>query len=272
MSMARELQSNRPDSIELVGPNFDYPSPEPARRTLIICTAPRTGSFELCRYLIAAGIGVPHEYFHPYFANLLAPRWSLMGDPLDAKTGLAAYIDMLRLKRAQGGVLAVKLQYAQFNKHLRNRHGEGLFDGACVVHLFRPDVTSQYASYRAAFESGVWDFSPRQTTVPRVRQRENFPQLLQQAENELDWLVSQDAGFRQLFVLLGIRPIFVTSDDLFREPHTVVRRIADAMTLSVNYEGLERAIARSASYGGDQAREKAVAGLAEAFRKIAFQK
>jgi LPS sulfotransferase NodH len=272
MSMARELQSNRPDSIDLIGPDFDYPSPEPARRTLIICAAPRTGSFELCRYLIAAGIGVPHEYFHPYFAKLLAARWSVMGDPLDSETGLAAYLDTLRRKRAQGGVLAMKLQYPQFNKHLRNRHGEGLFDGACVVHLFRPDVTTQYASYRAAFESGAWDFSRRQTTIPRVRDRTNFPQLLRQAVNELDWLVSHDAGFRQLFVLLGIRPIFVTTDDLFQQPQSVVGRIADAMTLSVNYERLEHAIACSASYGGDQSRQNAIAGLADAFRKIAFKK
>ncbi len=50
----------RPDLVEMAGPEYDLASPEPARKTLLICSAPRTGSYELCRFLIAAGIGIPH--------------------------------------------------------------------------------------------------------------------------------------------------------------------------------------------------------------------
>jgi hypothetical protein len=44
---------------------------------------------------------------------------------------------------------------------------------------------------------------------------------------ELDTLMSQDASFRCIFTLLGIRPLFVTTDELFSNPGNVVRKIAD---------------------------------------------
>ena len=271
MNETRDLISKRPDVIDLIGPEFDYPSPEAARRTLIICSAPRTGSYELCRYLVAAGIGVPHEYFNPNFARRLAARWALAPDPL-LEVELPRYIDVLRRRRAQGGVFATKLQFSQFNRVLRNRHGAALFDGACVVHLFRPDVATQYASLRASLESGTWDFSPRQTRSPRVREGGSSEKFFGQALNDVNWLVSEDAGFRTLFVLLGIRPTFVTTEELFRDSGGVVRRIAEAMGLSVNDDVLQRAIACSAPYGRDRERERAVAGLAERFRRRAFQR
>ena len=105
----KQMNSNppyeRPDVIDLTGPDFDFISSEPARRTLLICAGPRTGSFELCRYLIAAGIGVPHEYFLSYFAKRLAKRWGIFSDPL-AEPTIARYIEGLRRRRSQGGVFA----------------------------------------------------------------------------------------------------------------------------------------------------------------------
>ena len=162
---ARDWSSTRPDSLDLIGPEFDSSNSEPASRTLIICSAHRTGSYELCRYLTAAGIGVPHEYFHADFSRLLAERWAIANNPL-SETQLGQYIALLRRRRGRNGVFATKLQYAQFESSLKNYHGASLFDGACVVHLFRPDVAGQYASLRAARKSGIWDFSQRQTTVP----------------------------------------------------------------------------------------------------------
>jgi LPS sulfotransferase NodH len=265
-----DAQSKRSDAMELIGAEFDRPSSEPTTRTLIICSAPRTGSYELCRYLIAAGIGMPHEYFHPNYSRLLAERWAFPEHPL-VEAQLSRYIAALRRRRVQNGVFATKLQFGQFERSLRNRFGAALFDGATVVHLFRPDVATQYASARAALESGTWDFSQRQTSPPLVRDRKNFNEFFQQALNELNWIVGEDAGFRSLFVLLNIRPIFVTTDELFREPRAVVGRIAAAVKLSINEEALAAAIAQSAAYGRDRERDKAMSGLAERFKEIAFQ-
>ena len=127
----------------------------------------------------------------------------LSQNPL-APAELGRYVEVLRRRRAQGGVFATKLQFPHFHHHLRNEHGRRLFDGAAVVHLFRPDAAAQYASYRAALESGVWDYSKRATTLPLARDTTNFENLLSQAMRELDELMGQDAGFRCMFALLGI--------------------------------------------------------------------
>ena len=266
----RDQRSMRPDAIDLMGPEFDRVSSEPANRTLIICSAPRTGSTELCRYLFAAGIGVPHEYFHRNYSRILVERWGDCDHPLE-EAQLGRYIALLRSRRAQNGIFATKLQFVQFERRLKNHHGAALFNGACVVHIFRPDVASQYASLRAARESGKWDFSQRQISVPVVRDHTNFDKFFTEALNELNWIIAEDAGFRALFILLGIHPIFVTTDELFTEPGKIIRRIGDALAATVNEAALDRAIAFSAPYGRDREYALAMAPLIERFKRIAFQ-
>src|SRR5262249_34535298 len=196
--MAAESKAKRPDTLDLIGPEYDRASQQPAERTLIICSAPRTGSYELCRYLLAAGIGVPHEYFNPNYAWRLGERWGFARSPLEPSE-LARYVGVLRMRRAQNGVFAAKLQFQHFDRNLRNRLGRQLFEGATVVHLFRSDAPAQYASYRSALESGCWDFSGRPTTTPVARDSHDAEKFLCQALSELDVLMGQDASFRCLF-------------------------------------------------------------------------
>lgn len=268
LGIAGPVTAKRPDQLALIGPDYDRSSPKPAERTLIICSAPRTGSYELCRYLLAAGIGVPHEYFNSNYARRLGERWGFVKNPLEP-SDIGRYIQILRRRRAQGGIFATKLQFPHFDGCLRNEHGRQLFEGATIVHLFRPNAAAQYASYRSALESGIWDFSTRATTKPAIRDTRHFDVLFKQALQELDSLMGQDAGFRCMFALLGIQPIFVTSDDLFSEPRRVVQKISDAMQVAVNGVDLDHAIALSAPYGRD--REKSTSGFAEHFKRVVFR-
>lgn len=257
----------RPDAIDLIGPEYDRPSPHPAERTLIICSAPRTGSYELCRYLLAAGIGIPHEYFNANYAQRLGARWGFVQNPLDPSE-IARYVAALRRRRGQNGVFATKLQFPHFDRSLRNKTGRQMFEGAAVVHLYRSDASAQYASFRSALESGSWDFSGRTTTPPLVRDPTNFQKFFVEAMQELDALMGQDAGFRCLFALTGIKPIFVTMAELFASPRNVVQTIGDSVQLPVDTAELDRAIAASKAYGRD--RTGAVANLAEHFKRVAF--
>jgi LPS sulfotransferase NodH len=259
--------TDRPDALALIGPEYDRPSAQPADRTLIICSAPRTGSWELCRYLRAAGIGVPHEYFNANYARRLGERWAFSQSPLEASQ-LDRYVMALRHRRAQGGVFATKLQFQHFDRCLRNETGRRLFEGATVVHLFRPDPVAQYASYRSAIETGVWDFSSRPTLSPLVSDPKDFDNFLKQVLRQLDALMGQDAGFRCMFALLGIRPFFVTTDELFRNPRHVLRDIASIMGLSVNESALDHALAVSAPYSRDI--KKTTTELSEHFKQIVF--
>ena len=83
-------------------------------------------------------------------------------------------------------------------------------------------------------------------------------------------VLGEDADFRGLFVLLGIRPLFVTSDDLFADPDRIVRRIGEAMSVAVDEDGMRQAIAASAPYGRDGPHETSIAGLKEMFKKVPF--
>jgi LPS sulfotransferase NodH len=262
----------RPDVIDITGPDFDFVSSEPAHRTLLICAGPRTGSFELCRYLIAAGIGVPHEYFMSYYAERLAKRWGIFSDPL-AEPTIARYIELLRRRRSQGGVFAVKFGYSHFDRHLRNQYGAALFEGAQIVHLYRPDVASQYASVRIAIHTGMWDFSQRQTFQIHAEKRSATGTTpLEQALSDLDKFLSEDAGLRRLFVLLGIRPLFITSDELFQNPANVVRRIADSLGVPVNEPRLQEAIAHGATYKRESKRQAKLPEISNQFKEVAFKK
>jgi hypothetical protein len=82
---------------------------------------------------------VPHEYFNSNYARRLAERWLITEDPL-SEAGLPHYMNVLRRRRAQGGVFATKLQFWQFDRYLHNPVGAAMFEGASIVHLFRPDV------------------------------------------------------------------------------------------------------------------------------------
>ena len=265
------MASKRPDVIDLIGPEFDCEPTEPARHTLIICSAPRTGSYELARHLTAAGVGVPHEYFNPNYARRLAERWGFGAQPL-SKEALSDYVELLRRRRSKNGVFATKLQYGQFERSLRNPVGSALFENAQVVHLYRPDAASQFASLRAAIESGRWDFSERRTTMPAFHQPQDIQQFMAEALKQVDHLIAEDAGFRRLFILLGIRPVFATTDELSRTPETIVRRLGNLLETPLDEERLRESINNSAPYGRDAQIRKAVENLADRFKELAFAK
>ena len=84
------MKSGRPDHAELkyrwimryteaqvTSELLDQPefTGEPAK--IFICSTPRSGSYMLCRYMINAGLGVPHEYFNPVIMREIAPRLGL---------------------------------------------------------------------------------------------------------------------------------------------------------------------------------------------------
>jgi trehalose 2-sulfotransferase len=268
-SRAQIPLDRRPDLIDLAGPDYDVEIAAPGTKTLIICSAPRTGSYELCRFLLAAGVGIPFEYLHPQFANQIAPRWELPAEPLRGEN-ISPYIEALRLRRAQNGVFAVNLQYWHFTGFLMNNPGNALFSNAFVVSLIRPDITAQLTSWRVAMNTGIWDFSDRRTSEPRPYPQDAYERVAQ-FQKDLKFITGEDAGFRELFALAGIKPYYVTMEELFREPREVVGHIAEALGVPVNESALAKMIAGSKPYSRDEAAyARAIEGLAVPLREIAF--
>lgn len=259
----------RPDIVAMAGPDYDIRSETPAAKTLIICSAPRTGSYELCRYLMAAGIGIPHEYFHPEFARDFGPRFGVAGNPLDGPN-VQPYIDGLRKNRGQNGVLAVNMQYWQLSGFLINPPGNSLFKDAVVIHLFRPDIGNQVTSWRVAMNTGVWDYSGLRTSESRPYPADPEERAAQY-QADLKFIAGEDAGFREFFAMAGIDPFFLLMNTLFAAPKEIVRLIGEAMQVPINETALDAMIARSQRYSRDEAAyQRAMAGLAPILRRKAF--
>ena len=81
-------------------------------------------------------------------------------------------------------------------------------------------------------------------------------------------MMGQDAGFRCLFTLTDVKPIFVASSELFDDPRAVIRKIADALRAPINAAELDQAVALGQPYGG--ARKTIPSKLSERFKRIAF--
>jgi LPS sulfotransferase NodH len=151
-----------------------------------------------------------------------------------------------------------------------NNPGNALFTNAFVVYLFRPDIAAQLTSWRVAMNTGIWDFSDRRTSEPRP-----YPQDIReraaQFQADLKFIAGEDAGFRELFALAGIKPYFVTMEELFRAPREVVGHIAEALGVPVNESALTKMIAGSKPYARDEAAyARATEGLAVPLRQMAF--
>src|SRR5438270_10596311 len=62
---------------QLTSELLDQPEFTGEPQKIFICSTPRSGSYMLCRYMVNAGIGVPHEYFNPVIMRAIAPRLGL---------------------------------------------------------------------------------------------------------------------------------------------------------------------------------------------------
>jgi LPS sulfotransferase NodH len=260
----------RPTAADIASAAYDLPSETPAERTLIICAAPKSGARELSRLLLAAGVGIPHQYFDAAVAREMAGRWDLPGDPLEPKYG-EFYLQMLKLQRGQNGVFAADLRYPQYLEHLRNRLGARLFHGAVVIHLFCTDIVEQLIAWRAAAHSGVWDESGAQTSEPRPY-ADSTAEIVELFDLDLDAVIGDDTGFRKLFAYAGIKPVFLTTDQFMAMPREIICDLARLMDVEPDVAALDAAIALNAPNPIDESeRRKAYDDLATDLKRRAFR-
>ena len=109
---------------------FDQPVSQLCTR-IIICSTPRTGSYLLCRAMIHAGIGIPHEYFNSLNAAIIGTRYGLgaiTSDDLETDGAKRrVYIAALLEHRTVNGIFAAKIQRGQFRQYFKNYYGIDLF-------------------------------------------------------------------------------------------------------------------------------------------------
>lgn len=118
--------------------------------------------------------------------------------------------------------------------------------------------------------TGIWDFSDRRTSEPRPYPQDAYERIAQ-FQKDLKFITGEDAGFRELFALAGLKPYYVTMEELFRAPREVVGHIAETLGVPVNESALAKMIAGSKTYARDEAAyARATEGLAIPLQEIAF--
>jgi len=206
----------------------------------------------LCRFMINAGLGVPHEYFNPVIMRDIAPRLGLekeikglkwrarsLRDRLPFRNAdrtmemnfVAKYAAALIPRRCQAGVFAAKIHFDQYLRVLDNPVGQRLLDGGLFIHIFREDLLKQAISRNFAYLTGRWGVDEAITTVPSTQS-----DLLEATgiDRELETLANEDRGWRMFLARNGLSPISISYEQLCKDPTEFVGVIARRVGLDVH--------------------------------------
>ena len=211
----------------------------PPRRTVLLCTHPRSGSTLLGEALyFAGGLGCPLEYFHPGFRPGLAERW--------ATPTLAEYIRAAhRWRTDPSGTFAVKLFWRDVEQMAAERDPDRFAasglpppdqvppDTYCAiaalladivpnprfVHLQRNDRVRLAISGMTAMQTGIWRF------IPAAGARAPRGPVAYDADRIDRYIATTDAchaHWRNFFAAIGAAPHGVSYEALKRDYQATV--------------------------------------------------
>jgi LPS sulfotransferase NodH len=225
-------QSRPRKAYDLVSANHDYPDWHGApRRTILICTHPRSGSTLLGEALyFAGGLGCPLEYCHAGFRPAIEARWQT--------SGTAAYLDALRRHRTdQTGTLSIKLFWRDMQElaadldqarfaELATAAPEAVsaetyraladllapfFPHPAFLHLERRDRVRQAVSALSAIETGLW------RSIPGVGEQEPIAEPgfdFERIERLIAYSDFCHGHWRNFFAAIGATPHALSYEDL----------------------------------------------------------
>lgn len=217
---------------DLVKADHDYPAWSGApRRTILICSHPRSGSTLFGEALyFAGGLGCPLEYYHVGFRPPLAERWQTR-DIADYAAAVTAH------RTDPTGTLSVKLFWRDVVELVTeidpDRFGAlaqsppddtepatyraiadllaPIFPAPVFVHLFRRDRLRQAISAVVATDTGQWRHIPDVD----VREAAGDPQFdLDRIEKLIGYSDFCHGHWRNLFAAIGAAPYELTYEDL----------------------------------------------------------
>jgi len=216
----------RPTPAEIRRASYDVEAGTLPAQKLLICAAPRTSSKRLARLLLAAGIGVPMEYFNLNSIKALTARWGI-------KT--REYLKALYMRRSANGVFSSNLQHQQIRDWPHPCDIDDLFDHASVIHLVRPDKAAQAASLAACLLTGRWGFEEVETEHVYAEKR-----LRNAACRALRLIEEEDRLWGRLFEVRGITPIIFSTEQVNRDDLTLVTEIAEHLRVQVDLSSLKK--------------------------------
>jgi LPS sulfotransferase NodH len=238
---------------------LDQPEFTDQPKKILICSTPRSGSYLLCRQMINAGLGIPHEYFNPIVMRQMAPRLGLESDirgltwwprgwkdrllfrrrrgPVEEQAFLRKYLSFLLTRRCQGGIFAAKVHFRDYRRTLDNPIGDELLEDTLFIRLYREDILTQAVSEHFGQLTGRWGIDDSVTTAPAANPNFLDPGAIDRALNDL---ADQDRNWRVFFARRGIVPVSISYEQLCEDPFSFLEKIArclgiDPLTLRRGY-------------------------------------
>jgi LPS sulfotransferase NodH len=235
--------------LEISSELLDQPEFNGTPKKVFILSTPRSGSYLLCRFMINAGLGVPHEYFNPIVIRQIAPRFGLeesmrglqwlprgrkdlvflrARERAAERKFLRNYLASLTARRCSQRIFAAKIHFRDFRSVLDNGVGRRLFEDGVFVHLYREDLLKQAISERFAQLTGQWGSDATVTTDPAA-EPDFFD--LGAIDRTIQEISAQDHGWRSWLALNGISPISISYENLCEDPFSFVETIASRVGL-----------------------------------------
>jgi LPS sulfotransferase NodH len=217
---------SRPTPADLLAAAYDVDPPSAPERKLLICAAPRTSSKRLARLLLAAGSGVPMEYFNPNGSRSLIARWGIRRRD---------YLASLYRRRSANHVFASNLQHHQLRTWPYARDVDDLFTRAHVIHLTRRDRVAQAVSLAACLLTGNWGFAGVSSArrIPDWRARRAAGQAVR-------WIAEEDRQWARFFARRGIRPLAVSDEQVNRDDPALLVEISAWLGLPLDVDSVRR--------------------------------
>ncbi len=208
---------------------------------VFLFTQPRTASFTFCRYLYAAGWGVPLEYYGPRLLETLPPRLlnRQMGTTTTARN-LRDYRVALEKTRGRNRIFSTKVMWGQYSRIRKSFYDcQNLFDKSIKIYLLRKDFASQVVSFWLQQKTGVYSFSDIDRD-PDIHVFRSGEALEQEVCKSADFLIGTESRWLTEFTHNNWDPIFISSEEFLRNPNITMKRISDATGIYFDNEAVSK--------------------------------
>jgi len=207
--------------MRLLEADFDQPPAASPETLYLICNLPRSGSWALCRMLLRLGLGLPSEYFHPVFGPAMATR---LGAPVAKGEAAWSYLSALvRVRAANSGHVGIKVNLKQLRLFFPGSSGARLLQRARLIYLFRHDILAQAVSFNFARATGHWQNTGAPTYRPIAGAKLGDVREIDQL---IDRLTEEEARWRRSFAKFGLKPLFVSYEEITADPAGTLVRAA----------------------------------------------
>ncbi|MBA4208757.1 MAG: hypothetical protein C0454_04425 [Parvibaculum sp.] len=243
----------RPAPKDLVEEAYDAVAVRQVGCKILVCGTPRTSSTRLSRLMLAAGVGIPMEYWNAHNREILMRRRGLerrrvrkkIFPRLGAAADDSAYLNFLMARRSVNGIFSANIQYQHMLSLARSTRNE-VFRNALVIHIERFDVAAQTASLACALLTKRYGFEEGNAPVHCDCEK------MRKALRKANAVISEgNEGFDRFFARSGIAPIKVSDQTVNQEPRSLIEGLCSEIGRLPDREKLDRMIEIDTKYTAD---------------------